>query len=195
MLLSGLRFVSMSRVVNVGLHGADGLQTCTLSYVMTSGQGSITVAACWQRQGRRIRRLRDHPTYGSAARRGRDPRSARCSALQPRTRSLVPKHHPPPQVGQCGNQIGSEFWKLLCAEHGINQRGILEDRRSHRALRASLAYAPAAPVLAGACGKKMHLTCLPSRRGVRPSPADRSSPAYKFILSQELHHSWRSHIM
>mmetsp|Transcript_80023 Transcript_80023/g.172958 ORF Transcript_80023/g.172958 Transcript_80023/m.172958 type:complete len:415 (+) Transcript_80023:49-1293(+) len=31
------------------------------------------------------------------------------------------------QVGQCGNQIGSEFWKLLCAEHGINQRGILED--------------------------------------------------------------------
>lgn len=31
------------------------------------------------------------------------------------------------QVGQCGNQIGSEFWKQLCAEHGINQRGILED--------------------------------------------------------------------
>ncbi|CAK0889941.1 unnamed protein product [Prorocentrum cordatum] len=31
------------------------------------------------------------------------------------------------QVGQCGNQIGSEFWKLLCAEHGINERGILED--------------------------------------------------------------------
>lgn len=31
------------------------------------------------------------------------------------------------QVGQCGNQIGSEFWKLLCAEHGINQKGILED--------------------------------------------------------------------
>jgi len=31
------------------------------------------------------------------------------------------------QVGQCGNQIGAEFWKLLCAEHGINQRGILEE--------------------------------------------------------------------
>eukprot|EP00435_Cladocopium_sp_Y103_P029282 s1194_g7.t1 len=31
------------------------------------------------------------------------------------------------QVGQCGNQIGAEFWKLLCAEHGISQRGILED--------------------------------------------------------------------
>lgn len=31
------------------------------------------------------------------------------------------------QVGQCGNQIGMEFWKQLCAEHGINKDGILED--------------------------------------------------------------------
>lgn len=31
------------------------------------------------------------------------------------------------QVGQCGNQIGMEFWKQLCAEHGIGQNGILED--------------------------------------------------------------------
>jgi tubulin gamma len=31
------------------------------------------------------------------------------------------------QVGQCGNQIGMEFWKLLCAEHGINERGLLEE--------------------------------------------------------------------
>mmetsp|Transcript_52944 Transcript_52944/g.123977 ORF Transcript_52944/g.123977 Transcript_52944/m.123977 type:complete len:462 (-) Transcript_52944:13-1398(-) len=31
------------------------------------------------------------------------------------------------QVGQCGNQIGMEFWKQLCAEHGINQRGQLEE--------------------------------------------------------------------
>ena len=55
------------------------------------------------------------------------------------------------QVGQCGNQIGSEFWKKvslklmelhwmlwlrsnlracimqLCVEHGINNEGILED--------------------------------------------------------------------
>ncbi|CDJ58372.1 tubulin gamma chain, putative [Eimeria maxima] len=29
------------------------------------------------------------------------------------------------QVGQCGNQIGMEFWKQLCAEHGINQEGLL----------------------------------------------------------------------
>eukprot|EP00898_Chlorokybus_atmophyticus_P002512 jgi/Chlat1/3261/Chrsp22S03436 len=31
------------------------------------------------------------------------------------------------QVGQCGNQIGTEFWKQLCLEHGISKEGILED--------------------------------------------------------------------
>mmetsp|Transcript_27366 Transcript_27366/g.44541 ORF Transcript_27366/g.44541 Transcript_27366/m.44541 type:complete len:454 (-) Transcript_27366:213-1574(-) len=31
------------------------------------------------------------------------------------------------QVGQCGNQIGFEYWKQLCAEHGINSDGILEE--------------------------------------------------------------------
>lgn len=32
------------------------------------------------------------------------------------------------QVGQCGNQVGLEFWKRLCNEHGINQEdGHLED--------------------------------------------------------------------
>ncbi|GMI47053.1 hypothetical protein TrCOL_g169 [Triparma columacea] len=31
------------------------------------------------------------------------------------------------QVGQCGNQIGSEFWKQLCAEHGIQPDGLLSD--------------------------------------------------------------------
>ncbi|KAI9141097.1 tubulin gamma chain [Paraphysoderma sedebokerense] len=31
------------------------------------------------------------------------------------------------QAGQCGNQIGNEFWKLLCSEHGISPDGILED--------------------------------------------------------------------
>lgn len=30
------------------------------------------------------------------------------------------------QVGQCGNQIGSGFWRQLCAEHGIRHDGILE---------------------------------------------------------------------
>ncbi|XP_075250994.1 tubulin gamma-1 chain-like [Convolutriloba macropyga] len=31
------------------------------------------------------------------------------------------------QLGQCGNQIGMEFWKQICAEHGINPHGILEE--------------------------------------------------------------------
>jgi len=31
------------------------------------------------------------------------------------------------QVGQCGNQIGSEFWKQICAEHGISPDGMLQD--------------------------------------------------------------------
>lgn len=31
------------------------------------------------------------------------------------------------QVGQCGNQVGSEFWRTLCAEHGIRKDGTLED--------------------------------------------------------------------
>lgn len=31
------------------------------------------------------------------------------------------------QIGQCGNQIGTEFWKQLCAEHGIRPDGLLEE--------------------------------------------------------------------
>ena len=31
------------------------------------------------------------------------------------------------QVGQCGNQIGGEFWKQLCLEHGICADGTLKE--------------------------------------------------------------------
>jgi len=31
------------------------------------------------------------------------------------------------QVGQCGNQVGAQFWKQLCVEHGISADGILEE--------------------------------------------------------------------
>ncbi|GAB5368923.1 hypothetical protein AAMO2058_001361000 [Amorphochlora amoebiformis] len=31
------------------------------------------------------------------------------------------------QVGQCGNQVGTEFWKRLCLEHGIASDGIIQD--------------------------------------------------------------------
>jgi tubulin gamma len=35
------------------------------------------------------------------------------------------------QVGQCGNQVGSEFWKQLCEEHAIGSDGILKDNSSN----------------------------------------------------------------
>jgi hypothetical protein len=35
------------------------------------------------------------------------------------TASKMPREIITLQLGQCGNQIGSEFWKQLCAEHGI----------------------------------------------------------------------------
>ncbi|EEB06176.1 gamma-tubulin [Schizosaccharomyces japonicus yFS275] len=31
------------------------------------------------------------------------------------------------QAGQCGNQVGSQFWQQLCLEHGICPDGTLED--------------------------------------------------------------------
>ncbi|KAI1949265.1 gamma-tubulin [Ophidiomyces ophidiicola] len=31
------------------------------------------------------------------------------------------------QAGQCGNNIGTQFWQQLCLEHGINQDGNLEE--------------------------------------------------------------------
>uniref|UniRef100_A0A673A6K8 Tubulin/FtsZ GTPase domain-containing protein n=1 Tax=Sphaeramia orbicularis TaxID=375764 RepID=A0A673A6K8_9TELE len=30
------------------------------------------------------------------------------------------------QIGQCGNQIGSKFWEVISAEHGINATGNYE---------------------------------------------------------------------
>eukprot|EP00518_Triparma_eleuthera_P006071 CAMPEP_0182485706 /NCGR_PEP_ID=MMETSP1319-20130603/45730_1 /TAXON_ID=172717 /ORGANISM="Bolidomonas pacifica, Strain RCC208" /LENGTH=447 /DNA_ID=CAMNT_0024687725 /DNA_START=89 /DNA_END=1428 /DNA_ORIENTATION=+ len=34
------------------------------------------------------------------------------------------------QIGQCGNQIGSEFWKQICLEHGISPEGLLQPHPS-----------------------------------------------------------------
>lgn len=31
------------------------------------------------------------------------------------------------QAGQCGNQIGAQFWEQLCREHGISRDGTLEE--------------------------------------------------------------------
>lgn len=35
------------------------------------------------------------------------------------------------QLGQCGNQIGFEFWKKLCAEHGISPDGVSDSIVKH----------------------------------------------------------------
>jgi hypothetical protein len=46
----------------------------------------------------------------------------------PQTRlSKMPREMVMLQLGQCGNQIGFEFWKKLCKEHGISNEGILEE--------------------------------------------------------------------
>ena len=40
------------------------------------------------------------------------------------TRSqIMPKEIITVQCGQCGNQIGGEFWSKLCLEHGIKPGG------------------------------------------------------------------------
>ena len=41
------------------------------------------------------------------------------------------------QVGQCGNQVGTEFWKQLCQEHGISKQGILEPQHQLGAFSSS----------------------------------------------------------
>ncbi|XP_078012178.1 tubulin gamma-1 chain-like isoform X4 [Phascolarctos cinereus] len=58
----------------------------------------------------------------------------RAAGLQPRGRWLgqtrnggMPREIITLQLGQCGNQIGFEFWKQLCAEHGISPEGIVEE--------------------------------------------------------------------
>ena len=41
---------------------------------------------------------------------------AECRAIMPCEMIML-------QLGQCGNQIGFEFWKQLCREHGISKEG------------------------------------------------------------------------
>ncbi|CAJ1967089.1 unnamed protein product [Cylindrotheca closterium] len=43
------------------------------------------------------------------------------------------------QVGQCGNQIGGEFWKQLCLEHGITPEGTLRDPWEYTSTAAAAA--------------------------------------------------------
>ncbi|KAJ1974382.1 gamma-tubulin [Dimargaris verticillata] len=44
---------------------------------------------------------------------------------------FIPYTRPAPKAGQCGNQVGGQFWQRLCAEHGISADGTLEDFATH----------------------------------------------------------------
>ena len=46
------------------------------------------------------------------------------------------------QAGQCGNQVGHEFWKQLCREHGINAEGFVDAVPPPSASSASSASSP-----------------------------------------------------
>ena len=41
--------------------------------------------------------------------------------------TAMPRQFMTLQFGQCGNQIGTEFWKKICQEHGINPEGRLNE--------------------------------------------------------------------
>ena len=55
------------------------------------------------------------------------------------------------QVGQCGNQIGGEFWKQLCLEHGIQPDGLAREvPPSHNGDTSANAASGSLPASAGA---------------------------------------------
>lgn len=59
------------------------------------------------------------------------------------------------QLGQCGNQIGFEFWKKLCREHGISPEGILQEHATEGIDRKDVFFYQAAkhnPLLKGRGG-------------------------------------------
>jgi tubulin gamma len=49
------------------------------------------------------------------------------SSSKPIIYHIMPREIITLQVGQCGNQVGGEFWKQLCLEHGITPEGTLRD--------------------------------------------------------------------
>lgn len=44
------------------------------------------------------------------------------------------------QVGQCGNQLGTQFWEAITKEHGIDARGVFVGERDSQLERASAFY-------------------------------------------------------
>jgi tubulin beta len=48
------------------------------------------------------------------------------------------------QAGQCGNQIGTKFWEVLCGEHGITQTGKYEGKSDIQLERVNVYFSEAA---------------------------------------------------
>ena len=40
-------------------------------------------------------------------------------------------------VGQCGNEVGTQFWQLLRSQHGLDQDGLCRPDRTHQLGRIS----------------------------------------------------------
>jgi len=47
------------------------------------------------------------------------------------------------QAGQCGNQIGTKFWEVICGEHGINTSGTYEGKDDLQLDRINVYYSEA----------------------------------------------------
>ncbi len=56
------------------------------------------------------------------------------------------------QVGQCGNEIGAEFWKRLCEEHGIGPDGILTHPNRSGVDRKDMFFYEVRPFCLGSLG-------------------------------------------
>lgn len=47
------------------------------------------------------------------------------------------------QVGQCGNQIGGQFWETISAEHGVNPQGKYEGKNDLQKERLNVYFTQA----------------------------------------------------
>jgi len=48
------------------------------------------------------------------------------------------------QAGQCGNQIGTKFWEVICGEHGVNGSGKYEGKSDLQLERINVYFSEAA---------------------------------------------------
>jgi tubulin beta len=48
------------------------------------------------------------------------------------------------QAGQCGNQIGTKFWEVICGEHGVNASGKYEGKSDLQLERINVYFSEAA---------------------------------------------------